>query len=142
MSNRTIVTILAVLGLLAVVVAVQPVFAWDQGCTPGYWKNHTDSWPTLPVDSIRGICEELGCDPYEGVPDMPLGEALWLKGGHENALFRHAAAALLNYYHTGVDFTEKPCDICGQISAGLQAEDPEFNKDILEEWNEYGCPLD
>jgi hypothetical protein len=144
MSNRTIVTILAVLGLLAVVVAVQPVFAWEpQGCTPGYWKQPHHSWPALPATNIREICEDvLECEGYVGYADIGLMEALRTGGGHEKALFRHGAAALLNFYHDGVSFVEDPCTICGQIAAGLQAEDPEFNKDILQGWNELGCPLD
>jgi hypothetical protein len=30
--------------LLLPVIGVAPVAACDTGCTPGYWKNHTDVW--------------------------------------------------------------------------------------------------
>ncbi len=58
MRNRTKVTILAVLAMLviAVVVAVQPVLACYEGCTPGFWKQeqHFYAWPdALCVDTDK-----------------------------------------------------------------------------------------
>ena len=62
------VAILAVLGLVALVVAVQPVFAWEGGFAPGYWRgeHHWDSWPMWPTpdgqigpdDTIYEVCND------------------------------------------------------------------------------------
>lgn len=154
MRKRTIVTILAVLGLLALVVAVQPVFACTEGCTPGYWKqeHHWDSWPLrpssgqiVPSDFIAEICNapELGClDSYGDIPtNITLIDALTRKGGGENAFLRHGAAALLNALHPDVEHWDK-CDVCGNINAGYDTRDFEYHKDLFAVDNELGCPLD
>jgi hypothetical protein len=154
MSNRTIVAILAVLGLLAVVVAVQPVFAWEAGCTPGYWRqeHHFDSWPEgiAPGDTIYAVCNDPDLVLVCGYgftyidPEITLIDALWAKGGGENAFLRHGAAALLSSLHPEV--AEPPtCHVCGNLNDPYGPDpvhDFEGHKNWFEGYNEIGCPLD
>lgn len=62
-------------------------FACQNGCTPGFWKNHTELFPTqvFPADkmNVSGLTQTFE-------------EALNAKGGGLAALSRHTAAALLN----------------------------------------------
>jgi hypothetical protein len=136
MSNRTIVAILAVLGLLVLVVAVQPVFACTEGCTPGYWKqpHHEDSWPAGGPDPGDYLDDLLGCGPH-----ITLRDALWLKGGGENAFYRHAVAGILNL-EAGLDYKDADF-VWDQVARGCNG-DYEGAKDLFEPWNEIGCPLD
>jgi hypothetical protein len=103
----------------------------SEGCTPGYWKNHEEAWDTYnPEDSFNTALDVNLFDP-----DITLMEALKARGGHENRLARHAAAALLNAAHPdladGFPFTiEQVQDLVA-----------EGDTDILEEANELGCPL-
>jgi hypothetical protein len=74
----------------------------NQGCTPGYWKNHTDSWPPTgysTTQKIKGVFSEATFWP--GVGNATLLDALSFAGGSgtEGAaeiLLRAAVAALLN----------------------------------------------
>lgn len=152
MRNRTIVAILAVLGLLAVVVAVQPVFAWEAGCTPGYWRqeHHFDSWPAgiVPGDEIDDICDgwASACGhEFTYIPDeITLLDALWAKGGGENAFLRHGAAALLSSLHEDVALPDT-CSVCGNLNDPYGPDpvhDFQWHKNWFAGYNEIGCPLD
>jgi hypothetical protein len=102
----------------------------DEGCTPGYWKNHTDAWvglsPGTPFDSL------FGSGPWG---DINLLEALNMKGNKNKweALVRHATAAALNCNHPDVAYPLTMEQILGAVNSR--------NKAILEYNNEMGCPL-
>ena len=64
----------------------------EQGCTPGYWRNHLDRWlGAAPSDSFDAT---FGVDAFDS--NVTLGAAISLGGGGVHALARHATAALLN----------------------------------------------
>ena len=85
----------------------------------------------------------------------PLGEATLLDarnfGGGSTPikkagiLWRHSVAALLNTAHPGVSYeVGNPQDVISGVSAALATEDPVVMlalKDILDGWNNAGCPL-
>jgi hypothetical protein len=108
------------------------------GCTPGYWKqeHHFDSWEGYaPGDYVD--------DAFECGPHITLLEALKAKGGKENALLRHAVAALLNAAHPDLNFGDGTGGIVFNFCwAWDHEEDREYIKDWMEGWNEIGCPLD
>jgi hypothetical protein len=113
------------------------------GCSPGYWKQvpkHIDSWvgysATQDFDMLFGVVT----GSY-----MDLLDALKAKGGGENALGRHAVAALLNaakfgeaypYPVNGVD------GIVDMVQTAYASGDFETAKDLFAAANEAGCPLD
>ena len=76
---------LATAAVIACTLLVAPGLAsatGTEGCTPGYWKNHTDSWaasgysPTQTVESVFDVPASLA-----PLGDATLHEALSFKGG-------------------------------------------------------------
>ncbi|MFD1096219.1 Ig-like domain-containing protein [Salegentibacter chungangensis] len=117
----------------------------QEGCTLGYWKNHTDRW-----------CEEYEtCTLYENVfanapqefkdADLTLLEALNLGGGGIYNLARQSVAALLNTCSSGEDDIEFAySDIETLIEdvnyAFANGEAGSFGS-YLDGLNQAGCPL-
>jgi hypothetical protein len=113
----------------------------DEGCTPGYWKqeHHFGNWPettdpyTTTFGGVFGCSDVQAQKPESGdICAMTLLTVLELKGGGNNALARHAAAAYLN----AASSVMYPYDVAGVIKL-LNS----FDKDALEEANESYCPL-
>jgi hypothetical protein len=121
----------------------------DQGCTPGYWKNHTDSWPPTgfsPSQKVNSVFTVPGYYPILG--SATLLEALSFAGGSggEGAaeiLLRAAVAALLNASHPGIDSPLSVLEVTTQVNAALtQARDPMLALAAqLDADNNLGCPL-
>lgn len=96
----------------------------DEGCTPGYWKNHTDSWlPTgySPGQSVVSVFADAGAYPQGAAS---LLEALQFGGGPRveggvKILLRAAVASLLNASHPGVDFARSAADVIADVNAAL-----------------------
>jgi len=123
----------------------------NEGCTPGYWKQpqHEDSWEGYyPKDlfvEIFGEVITIRWKEKKGKPvpteDPTLLQALQARGGGINALARHAVAALLNasnpavlYYYSVDEVIQMTQDALGSGSYGP-------TKNLFEEANEAGCPL-
>ena len=120
-----------------------------EGCTPGYWKNHAgadshskggqkkpSSWegfsPTDGFDATFGVVSSFG---------GTLIQALIRGGGGENALGRHAVAALLNAAHSGVDYDLTVAQVIAMVQGAYSSGDFESAKNTLASLNEQGCPL-
>jgi hypothetical protein len=113
-----------------------------EGCTPGFWKNHPEEWPAAydPDDLFRDV---FGVT-IAGDPDLTLLQALNLGGGGENALARHAVAALLNAASDEVDFEFTEQEVIDKVQAAIASGDPEEIEDLKDELdreNNRGCPL-
>jgi hypothetical protein len=108
-----------------------------QGCTPGYWKNHTGSWygysPTDSFDQVFGV-------KYFG--SLTLLEAAGLGGGGFNALARHAVSALLNASNPNVSYGLTTTKIIELVQQAFKTNEPELIKDEFAALNEAGCPID
>ena len=106
------------------------------GCTPSYWKQrqHLDSWvfykPTDMYDAVFGA-------PYF----VDLLRALSKGGDGEQALGRHATAALLNATALGTDYLYSESEIITMVQDAYLTGDFEGTKDLFEVQNEMGCPL-
>ncbi len=86
--------------LLLTVVGVAPAAACDQGCTPGYWKNHTESWMSFETDEHLGDVFDIPV-ALASFEEVTLLQALQGGGGRgldgaARILFRAAVASLLN----------------------------------------------
>lgn len=107
-----------------------------EGCTPGYWKqdHHFDSWVGFSAsdsfDAVFGVS-------YGGT----LADGAAAKGGKENALARHAVAALLNSANPDVDYLYSTSEVISMVQAAFASGDYEDTKDLFEAQNELGCPL-
>jgi hypothetical protein len=117
----------------------------EEGCTPGYWRNHADRWAgASPTDDFD---ETFGVDLF--TPNVTLGSAIWASGGGADALARHATAALLNSYggvpNTNgggtVDYAYTTAEVIQMVQDAVANETIEATKDLFQEANEAGCPL-
>ena len=111
-------------------VAATPGGAWSdnptEGCTPGYWKNHTD--PSL------GSATLLDALSFQGGDDLV---------GKEEILLRAAVAALLNST-SGIDYGVPPQAIINAVNKRIATGDPKkINKlaTKLDARNNLPCPL-
>jgi hypothetical protein len=111
-----------------------------QGCTPGFWRQdqHFDSWtgysPGDDFEAVFGV--DASFDPHT------LLDAVWLEGGGEEALARHAVAALLNATSPDVDYAYSAAEVIAMVQSAYSSGDFEGIKDLFEAANEIGCPLD
>ncbi|MHC4425384.1 MAG: DUF7507 domain-containing protein [Planctomycetota bacterium] len=126
----------------------------DEGCTPGFWKNHPGCWCGLyhpddligSVFDLGGLSNDLNGD---GKPDT-LMDALKYKGGKgaEGAarnLLRHAVAALLNACDPDVDYPLSLGEVKELVK--IYVETPDRGgmlalKDFFDALNNLGCPID
>lgn len=94
--------ILLAASVLSVALAVPATAgAWESaGCTPGFWKNHTEVWQGYTTDQTIGSVFTSADEPYAS---MTLLEGLSLQGGTDLAgaseiLLRASIAMVLNEY--------------------------------------------
>ena len=113
-----------------------------EGCSPGFWKNHTEDWgatgysPSQTLESVFDVPDSLGLD------NVTLLEALQTGGGGVNALLRQAVAGLLSASHPDVvDYPALPQYVIGPVNAALASADYEGSvRNNLESWNNSGAP--
>lgn len=122
----------------------------NQGCTPGYWKNHTDSWPPTgysPNQAVLTMFSEAWRYPTQG--HSTLLQALGFGGGQgvEGAaeiLLRAAVAAVLNASHPGVAYPRVAGDVIADVNAALVSGNRDSMLTLaaaLDADNNRGCPL-
>jgi hypothetical protein len=110
----------------------------NEGCTPGFWKNHPDVWPAPYTPST--LVEDVFVVPDE-FAGLTLQQGLELGGGGENALLRHGIAALLNAASDDVDYPLTVDEVIAAVNAAFAGdEDVEAVKDMLEGFNELTAP--
>ena len=131
----------------------------DQGCTPGYWKNHTSSWqeyqPTSLLQSASfpdGKAFELGAFTAKW-GNATFKDALSFKGGPGldgafQILMRASAAAFLNAAHEGLGYPlrrfREPGTMQDSVNAALGSGDRDAMLALateLDGYNNLGCPL-
>ncbi|TBW27364.1 hypothetical protein [Gramella sp. KN1008] len=113
---------------------------FDEGCTLGYWKNHTDRW-----------CEEyLTCNYYGDVfedahpklVEVTLLEALNLEGGGIYNLARQSVAALLNTCSSEVGFAYSDVEaLIADVNYAFTNDEAGAFGMYLDGLNQAGCPL-
>ena len=121
----------------------------DEGCTPGYWKNHLGAWaatgysPNQTLESVFDVPDAYGLD------DVTLLAALSLGGGSGTTaaagmLLHHAVAALLNASNPDVDYPRTTAQIIADVNAALATNSRSTMltlKSALDADNNLGCPL-
>ena len=132
-------------------IAAAPGHSWNEeateGCTPGYWKNHTESWVGFTPDQTLGSVFTFpnAADPLAGAT---LLDALSFKGGptvedKEALLLHHAVAGLLNA-SAGLDYALSVRGVIKTANRSLarhRAAKYERVKNEFDEVNNLGCPL-
>lgn len=117
-----------------------PVCEVFEGCTLGYWKNHTDRWVS---------CGGLTLTPstkYNTIftsanTDLTLLQALNSKGGGINNLYRQSVAALLNACHPDVNYELSYSQVISGVNAAISGGTAGSYATYLDELNNAGCPL-
>lgn len=135
---------------LPVPVTPPPTEEGTEGCTPGYWKNHTDSWAGTgytPGQTVGSVFSGAGAFP--SLASQTLLQALQGGGGPgtlgaAKILLRAATAALLNAAHSGVDYTRTTAEILADVNAALTSNSRDTMLTLASELdgdNNLGCPL-
>ena len=101
----------------------------DEGCTPGYWKNHIENWSIDPDLTFFAVFGEN----WFGY-DLTLAQAVRLGGGGVKKLARHGTAAYVSAMHPDVHYPITPEMVIIAVQSGFD--------DLLAMYNELGCPLD
>jgi len=126
----------------------------EEGCTPGYWRNHPERWDG--VDDIADFTNTVvhtdsfnatfGVDiSFSGLDDAAtLLVAVAHGGGAPFNLGRHAAAGLASA-DAGICYPYSTSEVIDIYRDGIGADDGPLSleeaKDLLESANELGCPL-
>jgi hypothetical protein len=109
-----------------------------EGCTPGFWKNHPEAWEGYTTAQTVGSVFSAAPASVAG---LTLLDALKNGGGEEEALARHAVAALLGAASSNVDFPiADPQDVIDLVNDAFASGDYESAKDLLEGFNELDTP--
>ena len=138
MKKLVYVLIAVSLVLVLLPAAATTMFAQTgEGCTPGYWKqdHHAGSWVGHAPDNLYSAVFGVA-----GGPNTLL-QVLQTGGGGEQALGRHAVAALLNASHPDVGYLYSVEEVIAKVRGAYESGDFETAKDLLEEQNELDCPL-
>ena len=123
-----------------------------QGCSPGYWKKHTDMWhdafqPNDLFDVVFGVNPfypdtltlHQVIKQYKS-PEYPVKPLVLVLGFHAVAALQNSANAVS--YDLTVDqvITEVNAAYTNYLSSGNPVLDLEPLKDDLDDWNNQGCP--
>ena len=152
MRGRGIRTAVAVAAVAAVsLIAAAPGHTWKdeatEGCTPGYWKTHTEAWVGFTPDQTLGSVFTFpnAADPLAGAT---LLEALSFQGGptvaDKEALFLHHAVAGLLNASAGLDYALSVNGVINTVNRALarhRAGRYERLKNEFDAANNLGCPL-
>ena len=149
MKRKGAFAIAAVMALSMVGWAAPAAASGSDGCTPGYWKNHTESWPSdgnpdptgTPISSSDDWGTWFEGDLFDG---KTLLEVLKKGGGGKYAFGRHAVAAFLNAHSDDVIYPRSPTSVASIVD-GLGDDSSKglynFWKNRFERDNQLGCPL-
>jgi hypothetical protein len=137
----------------------------DEGCTPGFWRNNlaknlpNGAWAVdhhdLFSDTFNGHDPELKSSFREAthkggqgkgnvLAGQHLAFAIWAQGGGDNALARHAVAALLNSENPNVSYSLSSDAIVQLVWDAFESGDKSSvnaAKSILAGFNEDGCSI-
>jgi hypothetical protein len=120
-----------------------------KGCTPGYWKNHRDSWPATGYSRNQALSTVFSASGLGTLASTTLLEALGFGGGStltakKQILLRAAVASLLNSAHAGVDFGMTTAQVINAVNAALASNNATTILALatkLDNANNAGCPL-
>ncbi len=115
----------------------------NEGCTPGFWKNHSVNAPGNQSDEWVTYTAGQYFDDVFGVgPHVTLITALNTGGGGAKALGRHAVAALLNAA-SSVNYWYSEAEVIAIVQDAYGSGQFETAKNLLAVRNEAaaGCPL-
>ncbi len=109
-----------------------------QGCSDGFWKTHTNQWPSpyTPSTLFSAVFENA-------FPGKTLLQVVSQGGGGLTALGRQTVGALLNSASSGVSFDLTTSSVISQFNAVFPGSNSSYEtlKNSFEFYNTQGCPL-
>ncbi|MFV5696156.1 T9SS type A sorting domain-containing protein [Flavobacterium sp. LB3P122] len=127
-----------------VVLVTNQICAFE-GCTLGYWKNHTNRWCSTYTPSM--LFGDVFVNAPSNLANLTLLQALNLGGGGIYNLARQGVAALLNACSDEVDYpapySDNPQSVINVVNAAYLAggKAPGILATELDMLNNSGCPL-
>ncbi|MCI0498372.1 MAG: hypothetical protein L0Y36_01645 [Planctomycetales bacterium] len=128
--------------------------AGQEGCTPGFWKNHPLCWDCYSTTTKLNQVFSFPASPagLVALGNKTLLEALSFEGGTTKIqkmqiLLRHSVAAVLNACNGDVDYPDDVAGVVGAVNGILANWSTATGRDILtlknqfQDWNELGCPI-
>jgi len=118
----------------------------NQGCTPGYWKNHTSSWPPTGYSTsqtLGSVFANTTLSSNSLLDALSFGGGAGLEGAQE-ILFRAAVAALLNASHPNVSYPRTPAAVIADVNSAISSGSRDTVLALaaaLDADNNRGCPL-
>jgi hypothetical protein len=121
----------------------------DEGCTPGFWKNHPEAWPATGFTTSQTLSSVFAPAGLNGLGGKTLLQALEFGGGNtltekKQNLLRIGVAAVLSAAHPGVDFPMTTAEVIAAVNAALATNNKdtiEALKNDLDKKLNAGCPL-
>jgi hypothetical protein len=121
----------------------------EEGCTPGYWKNHTSAWAGTGYSAGQTAGSVFSLGGFPSLANRTLLQTLQGGGGSgtlgaARILLRAAVAALLNAAHAGVDYPRTTTEIIADVNAALASNNRSTMLELAAELdgdNNLGCPL-
>lgn len=121
----------------------------DDGCTPGFWKNHEEAWAHTAYDTDDTVEDVFDVPDIYGLDNVTLLAVLDMGGGGSTTevaarLLHHAVAALLNASHGLVDYPQTVAAIIAETNAALASGNKNTMntlKDKFDTQNNAGCPI-
>lgn len=145
------------LALMMLITAALPVAAHEcppqpcpcgyEGCTPGFWKNHTTIWvgynPNQTLESVFDIPDSFALDNVTMLQALSLGGGPGAAGMASN-LLRAGVAALLNAFHPDINYPVSEADIIAWTNGSLlgSRQTMELQKNWWDQFNNLGCSID
>lgn len=118
----------------------------DEGCTPGYWKNHLTSWASSgysPAQTVGSVFTGSLYDSSTLLEALKFGGGSGVAGAQRN-LLRAAVAGLLNAANPDVEYTTSVSDLIDDVNAALASGDRDTILALAGEIdadNNLGCPI-
>jgi len=111
----------------------------NEGCSPGYWRNHLANSPLDPTASFNRTFD-VTYPPFDD--SLTLEQAVNKTAGGFNKLARHGAAAVMSV-KSGIHYPYTYDEVVSMIQSGLSDDatpgEPEATQ--LANANNLGCPL-
>jgi hypothetical protein len=130
-----------------------------QGCTPGFWKTHSqygpatgNHWPPTgfdPDQAVSSVFSRAGSAPYTSLGSATLLEGLAFQGGSDlvgkaEILLRAAIAAVLNAAHPDISYPYSVSQIQSWVNGALDRQNEGAIVTLagqLDAANNLGCPI-
>jgi hypothetical protein len=135
-------------GLLRVPLTPTPTL--DEGCTPGFWKNHRAAWAATGYSpSQTTVSVFSAASGFPSLASKTLLQSLQGGGGSGTVgaakiLLRAAVAALLNAAHPNLDYPRTPANVISAVNAALASNSRSTMLTLataLDNDNQLGCRL-